>query len=129
MYNSLYVAVSPQCPLGDWSANPASVPGCSGLQRAHLSVSSARKCSGTERLAAPSGVLRAARAAVPCRSSTSGHQASSSKHTSGQFLETDSLSRGFVRFALGAKHANVGSSTRNLSVLEGRYAEASVPKA
>ncbi len=40
-------------PSGDQSANPASVPGRSGLQRALLSVSSARKRSGAERLATP----------------------------------------------------------------------------
>ncbi len=51
----------------DQSANPASVPGRSGLQRAFLSVSSAQKCSGAGRLATPSGVSRAARSAVPCR--------------------------------------------------------------
>ncbi len=50
---------------GDQSANPASVPGCSGLQRALLSVSSTQKCSGAGRLATPSGVSRAARSAVP----------------------------------------------------------------
>ncbi len=54
-------------PSGDQSANPASVPGRSGLQRAFLSVSSAQKCSGAGRPATPSGVSRAARSAVPCR--------------------------------------------------------------
>ncbi len=53
-------------PSGDQSANPASVPGRSGLQRALLSVSSAQKCSGAGKLATPSGVSRAARSAVPC---------------------------------------------------------------
>ncbi len=72
-------------PTGDRSANPASVPGRSGLQRALLSVSSTRKHSGAERLAAPLGVSRAARAAVPCRSSASGHRSSSSKYTRSQF--------------------------------------------
>ncbi len=113
MYTSLNGARLSSVPSGDWSANPASVPGLSGLQRAHLSVSSARKRSRTERLAAPSGVLRAARAADPCRSSASGHRASSSKHTRGQFRDTGSLSTGFVRFALGAKHTNIGYSPRN----------------
>ncbi len=69
-------------PLGDRSANPATdgASGRRGLQRALLSVSSAQKRSGTERLAALSGVsraARAARAAVSCRSSAS-------KHTRGQ---------------------------------------------
>ncbi len=61
-------------PSGDQSANPASVLGHSGLQRALLSVSSAQKCSGDGRLATPSGVSRAARSAVPCRSSVPGHE-------------------------------------------------------
>ncbi len=63
-------------PSGDQSANPASVPGRSGLQRAFLSVSSAQIGSGAGRLATPSGVSRAARSAVPCRSSVPGHRAS-----------------------------------------------------
>ncbi len=60
------------------------LPGRSGLQRALLSVSSTRKCSGAERLAAPLRGSRAARAGVPCRSSASGHRAISSKYTRGQ---------------------------------------------
>ncbi len=94
-YTTLHIARLSSVPSGDRSANPASVPGCSGLQLVHLSVSSARKRSGAERLAAPLGVSRAARAAVPCRSSTSGHRASSSKYTRGQSRETRSLSRLF----------------------------------
>ncbi len=80
-------------PSGDRSANPASVPGRSGLQRALLSVSSAQKCSGAGRLAIPSGVFRAARSAVSCHSPASGHRASHSKYTRGQYWETGSLSR------------------------------------
>ncbi len=79
-YTALHGARLSSVPSGDRSTNPASVPGRSGLQRALLSVSPARKRSGTERLATPSGVFRAARVAVPCRSSASGHWASSSKH-------------------------------------------------
>ncbi len=44
-------------PSGDRSADPASVPGHSGLQRALLSVSSAQKCSGAGRLATLWGSL------------------------------------------------------------------------
>ncbi len=44
-------------PSGDQSTNPARVPGHSGSQRALLSVTSARKRSGAERLATPSGSL------------------------------------------------------------------------
>ncbi len=68
-----------------------SIPGRTGLQRVPLSVSSTWKHSGTERLAVPSGVHRAVRAAIPCRSSASGHRASSSKHTRVQSQETGSL--------------------------------------
>ncbi len=52
-YTTLHGARLSSVPSGDQSANPASVPGRSGLQRALLSVSSAQKCSGAERLAAP----------------------------------------------------------------------------
>ncbi len=55
-YIALHGACLSSVPSGDQSANPASVPGCSGLQRALLSVSSAQKCSGAGRLATPSGV-------------------------------------------------------------------------
>ncbi len=85
--------VSPQCPSGDRSVTPAT-PGASGhndLQRVFLSAS-ARKHSGPERLATSKKVFRTARSDVPCRSSASGHRASSSKHTRGQSRETGSLS-------------------------------------
>ncbi len=68
VYTALHGARLSSVPSGDQSANPASVPGRSGLQRALFSVSSAQKCSGAGRLATPSGVSRAARSAVPCRS-------------------------------------------------------------
>ncbi len=67
---------------GDRSANPASVPGCSGLQRAHISVSSARKRSGAEMLATPSGVSRAASSAFSCRCAVPGYQTGRSDYTS-----------------------------------------------
>ncbi len=67
VYTALHGARLSSVPSGDQSANPASVPGRSGLQGAFLSVSSAQKCSGAGRLATPSGVSRAARSAVPCR--------------------------------------------------------------
>ncbi len=72
VYTALHGARLSSVPSGDQSANPASVPGRSGLQRAFLSVSSAQKCGGAGRLATPSGVSRAARSAVPCRSSVQG---------------------------------------------------------
>ncbi len=53
-------------PSGDQSAKPSmySVPGRSDFQRAHMSVSSARKRRGAEMLATPSGVSRAASLSV-----------------------------------------------------------------
>ncbi len=88
VYTALHSARLSSVPSGDQSANPASVPGRSGFQRALLSVSSAQKCSGAGRLATPSGVPRAARSAVPCRSSAPGHRASRSKYTRDQSRET-----------------------------------------
>ncbi len=85
-YTALHGARLSSVPSGDQSANPASVPGRSGFQRAFLSVSSAQKCSGAG---------RAARSAVPCRSSAPGHRASRSKYTRDQSRETGSLSRLF----------------------------------
>ncbi len=66
-YTAVYGARLSSVPSGDRSANPASVPGRSGLQRAHISVSSARKRSGAEMLATPSGVsaVRLSPAGVP----------------------------------------------------------------
>ncbi len=90
-YTALHGARLSSVPSGDQSANPASVPGRSGLQRALLAVSSTQKCSGAGRLATPSGVSRAARSAVPCRSSAPGHRASRSKYTRDQSRETGSL--------------------------------------
>ncbi len=58
VYTTVHGARLSSVPSGDQSANPASVPGRSGLQRAFLSVSSAQKCSGAGRLATPSGVSR-----------------------------------------------------------------------
>ncbi len=57
VYTALHGARLSSVPSGDQSANPASVLGRSGLQRALLSVSSAQKCSGDGRLATPSGSL------------------------------------------------------------------------
>ncbi len=110
VYTALHGARLSSVPSGDQSANPASVPGCSGLQRAFLSVSSAQKCSGAGRLATPSGVSRAARSAVPCRSSAPGHRASRSKYTRGQSQETGSLSRPPGGLGAPAKRVSLGSA-------------------
>ncbi|KAL0175449.1 hypothetical protein M9458_027779, partial [Cirrhinus mrigala] len=63
-------------------ATPASVTGCSGLQRAHISGLSACECSGTEKLTTPAGVSRTVSLAVFCRSTITGHLTSGSVNTS-----------------------------------------------
>ncbi len=110
VYTALHGARLSSVPSGDQSANPASVLGHSGLQRALLSVSSAQKCSGDGRLATPSGVSRAARSAVPCRSSVPGHRASRSKYTRGQSQETGSLSKSPGGVGALAKRVLLGSA-------------------
>ncbi len=95
-------------PSGDRSANPARVPGRSGLPRVPFSVLSARKRSGAESLATPSGISRAATSVASCRSSVSGHRSSSSKHTRGQSRETGSLSRLFSSVETTAKCISLG---------------------
>ncbi len=67
VYIALHGARLSSVPSGDQSANPASVPGRSGLQRAFLSVSSAQKCSGAGMLATPSGVSRELGGSPPLR--------------------------------------------------------------
>ncbi len=108
LYTAIHSARLSSVPSGDQSANPASVPGRSGFQRAFLSVSSAQKCSGAGRLATPSGISRAARSAVPCRSSAPGHWASRSKYIRDQSRETGSLSRLFGSMETAAKCVSMG---------------------
>ncbi len=121
VYTALHGARLSSVPSGDQSANPASVPGRSGLQRAFLSVSSAQKCSGAGRLATPSGVSRAARSAVPCRSSTPGHRASRSKYTRDQSRETGSLSRLFGSMETAAKCVSMGHAHCRTRLVEPFY--------
>ncbi len=118
VYTALHCARLSSVPSGDQSANPASVPGRSGLQRAFLSVSSAQKCSGAGRLATRSGVHRAARSAVPCQSSAPGHRASRSKYTRDQSRETGSLSRLFGSMNV-SRWAGSGNGTRSEHSPEG----------
>ncbi len=109
MYTSSYSARLSSVPSGDQSVNTAT-PGASGhrgLQRAHLSAST-RKRSGSERLATSKEVFRAARSAVSCWSSASGHRASRSKYTRGQSRETGSLSRSSGSVEASAKCVSVG---------------------
>ncbi len=104
------VPVSPQCPQEISLLTLPVFLGRSGLQRAFLSVSSAQKCSGAGKLATPSGVSRAARSAVPCRSSVPGHRASRSKYTRGQSQETGSLSKSPGGVGALAKRVLLGSA-------------------
>ncbi len=76
---------------GCWAEQPQP---CSGSEfRAHISVSSARKRSGAEMLATPSGVFRAA---------------SCSDYTRGLSRETGSLSRLFGSVETTAKCVSLG---------------------
>ncbi len=88
------VPVSPQCPQ-EISLLTLPVFQGAAVSSERFSQSSAQKCGGAGRLATPSGVSRAARSAVPCRSSVPGHRASRSKYTRDQSRETGSLSRLF----------------------------------
>ncbi len=105
-----YGACFAPVPSGDRSANPATycVPGRSGLQRAHISVSSARKRSRAEMLATPSGVSAAASLAFSCRCAVTGYQTSRSNYTRGQSRETGSLSRLFGSVETTAKCVSMG---------------------
>ncbi len=68
----------------------------SDLQRAHNSVSSARKRSGADMLATFSGVSRAASSSFSCWCAVPGYRTSRSDYTRGQSPETGSLSRHLV---------------------------------
>ncbi|KAL0152930.1 hypothetical protein M9458_051759, partial [Cirrhinus mrigala] len=88
----LLAPVSPQCPR---EINLLTLPPlCFRAPRSPVSTSRSIPpgSSGAGRLAPSKEVSRAARSAVPCRSSVSAHGASHSKYTRGQSRETDSLS-------------------------------------
>ncbi len=80
VYTSLYGARISSVPSGDRSANPVVFQGVA-VSRERFSQSPPEKLSGTGRLATSSDVFKAARLAFSCRSSVSGHRASSSKYT------------------------------------------------
>ncbi len=98
------VPVSPHCPqeIGLPTLPPAVLQGAA-VSSERFSVSSAQK-----HIATPSGVSRAARAAVPCQSSALGNRASSSKHTRGQSQETGTLSRLFGSMETTANCVSIG---------------------
>ncbi len=92
VHTSAYGARLSSVPSGDCYISPATRGGSghSDIQRVSLSASAWNR-SGSERLATSKKVLKTVRSAVPCRVSTSGHCASSSKHSRGQSRETGSL--------------------------------------
>ncbi len=83
---------------------------CSRTQRSPVSTSqsSARKRSGAEMLATPSGVSRAASSAFSCRCAVPGYQTGRSDYTRGQSRETGSLSRLFGSLETTAKCISMG---------------------
>ncbi len=87
------VPVSPQCPQEISLLTLPVFQGAAVSSERFSQSLPAQKCSGAGKLATPSGVSRAARSAVPCRSSVPGHRASRSKYTRGQSQETGSLSK------------------------------------
>ncbi len=109
-YTAVHCARLSSVPSGDRSVNPATygVPGHSDLQRAHISVSSARKRSEAERLATPSGVSRATRSAFSFRCAVPGYRTSCSDYTRGLSRETGSLSRLFGSVVTTAKCVSLG---------------------
>ncbi len=98
------VPVSPQCPQ-EISVLTLPVFQGAAVSSEQFSQSLPPGNRGAERLAALLGVSRAA---VPCRSSASGHRASSSKYTRGQSRETGSLSRLFGSVESTAKCVSMG---------------------
>ncbi len=93
-YTAVHGARLSSMPSGDRSAKPATsgVPGHSNLLRAHISVSSARKCSRAEMLATTSGVSKAASSASSCWCAIPGYRTSRCDYTRDQSPETGSLS-------------------------------------
>ncbi len=93
-YTRYTVSVSPQCPqeIG-LPTLPRTVFQGAAISSEHTSQSSARKRSGAEMLATPSGVSRAASSAFSCRCAVPGYQTVRSDYTRGQSPETGSLSR------------------------------------
>ncbi len=109
-YTVVHSARLSSVPSGDRSANPAThgASGRSDLQRAYISVLSAREHNRPERPATPSGVSRAARSAVSCRCAVPGHRARRSGYTRCQSRETGFLSRLFGSMGTTAKCVSVG---------------------
>ncbi len=115
VYTSSYGAHLSSVPSGDQSVNPATfgASGHSGLQRALLSAF-AQKRRSSGRLTTSKEVSKAARSAVPFRSSASGHRASRSKYTRGQSRETGSLSRSSGGMGAPAKFILLGTALSRL---------------
>ncbi len=100
-YTALHGVRLSSVPSGDQSANPASVPGRSSLQRALLSVGNVAELRGSPPLW---GSLEQLERLSPA----SGHRASSSKYTRGQSWETGSLNRLFGSVETTAKCVSMG---------------------
>ncbi len=109
VHTSVYGAHLSSVPSGDRSVFPATLgaSGHSDLQQISFSAS-VQKRSGPERFATSEKVFRTARSAIPCRSSASGHRASSFKHTRGQSRETGSLSTFYGSVETSAKCISMG---------------------
>ncbi len=95
VYTALHGARLSSVPSGDQSANPASVQGAAVSSERFSQSLPPRNVAELGGSPPPSGVPRAARSAVPCRSSAPGHRASRSKYTRDQSREVGSLSRLF----------------------------------
>ncbi len=81
VYTALHGARLSSVPSGDQSANPASVQGAAVSSERFSQSLPPRNVAELGSSPPPPGVSRAARSAVPCRSSVPGHRASRSKYT------------------------------------------------
>ncbi len=93
VYTALHGARLSSVPSGDQSANPAVFQGAAVSSERFSQSLPPRNVAELGGSPPPSGVSRAARSAVPCRSSVPGHRASRSKYTRGQSQETGFLSK------------------------------------
>ncbi len=109
VYTALHGARLSSVPSGDQSANPASVQGAAVSSERFSQSLPPRNVAELGGSPPLRGVPRAARSAVPCRSSAPGHRASRSKYTRDQSRETGSLSRLFG--SVGCRMCLDGSRT------------------
>ncbi len=93
VYTALHGARLSSVPSGDQSANPAVFQGAAVSSERFSQSLPPRNVAELGGSPPLRGVSRAARSAVPCRSSVPGHRASRSKYTRGQSQETGFLSK------------------------------------